>query len=152
MKEKEVKEPELVGEEEKKTDLVKEEPKEKQLIEDQQLLAIYERVLDNIEKDREEVSEILANFLDMVMNDGESSAAAKEAVVSLMKIKTDTADKVVKIADLMTRIKLKEPNTFPRYLAAQQKNVYNFGPAKSENDTKNMLMDEIEKASKKGKK
>jgi hypothetical protein len=39
-----------------------------------------------------------------------------------MKIKSDTADKMSKVADLMTRIKLKDKDTFPRYLAAQQNN------------------------------
>ena len=42
--------------------------------------------------------------------------------VNLIKIKSDTADKMSKVADLMTRIKLKEKDTFPRYLAAQQNN------------------------------
>jgi len=52
----------------------------------------------------------------------DASSASKEAIVNLLKIKTDTADKMAKIADLMTRIKLKERDTFPRYLAAQQNN------------------------------
>jgi hypothetical protein len=58
----------------------------------------------------------------MVMNDGESSSASKEAIVNLLKIKSETNDKMAKVADLMTRIKLKEKDTFPRYLAAQQQN------------------------------
>jgi hypothetical protein len=58
----------------------------------------------------------------MVINDGDASSASKEAIVNLMKIKSDTADKMSKVADLMTRIKLKDKDTFPRYLAAQQNN------------------------------
>lgn len=58
----------------------------------------------------------------MVINDGDASSASKEAIVNLVKIKSDTADKMSKVADLMTRIKLKDKDTFPRYLAAQQNN------------------------------
>ena len=48
---------------------------------------------------------------------------SKEAIVNLIKIKSDVNDKMAKIADLRTRIKLKEKDTYPRYLAAQQNNV-----------------------------
>jgi hypothetical protein len=58
----------------------------------------------------------------MVMNDGDASSASKEAIVNLLKIKSDISDKKAKIADLETRIKLKEKDTFPRYLAAHQQN------------------------------
>jgi hypothetical protein len=58
----------------------------------------------------------------MVLNDGDASSASKEAIVNLLKIKSDTSDKMTKVADLMTRIKLKDKDTFPRYLAAQQNN------------------------------
>ena len=58
----------------------------------------------------------------MVMNEGDASSASKEAIVNLLKIKSDTSDKMAKIADLRTRMKMKERDTFPRYLAAQQNN------------------------------
>ena len=58
----------------------------------------------------------------MIINDGDASSASKEAIVNLLKIKSDTSDKMSKVADLMTRVKLKEKDTFPRYLAAQQNN------------------------------
>ena len=64
----------------------------------------------------------MSTFLEMVINDGDASSASKEAIVNLIKIKSDTSDKMSKVADLMTRIKLKEKDTFPRYLSAQQNN------------------------------
>jgi len=153
---KEIKEPEIIDEsvalEKAKSTELQAQGEENPLVTDDKLLGVYDSVLDQIEKDRDEASELLATFIDMVTNDGESSAAAKEAIVNLMKLKADTADKKIKIADLMTRIKLKERNTMPGYLAAQQHNTYNFGPNKSEEDAKQMLMDEIDKHSKKGKK
>ena len=99
------------------------EPTEKEcIVKDEQILGLYDEILDNCRKDRQGVDEVLANFLDMVMNEGESSSASKEAIVNLWKIKSDISDKMAKIADLETRIKLKEKDTYPRYLAAQQNN------------------------------
>ena len=97
-------------------------PEKECIVKDEQLLGLYDEILDNCRKDRQGVDEVLANFLDMVMNDGESSSASKEAIVNLWKVKTDISDKMAKIADLETRMKLKDKDTFPRYLAAQQNN------------------------------
>lgn len=92
------------------------------IIEDSSLVSLYQEILTNCRDDRSKVDEILSTFLEMVINDGDASSASKEAIVNLMKIKSDTADKMSKVADLMTRIKLKDKDTFPRYLAAQQNN------------------------------
>lgn len=92
------------------------------IISDDQILGVYDEILNNCRKDREKAMELLATFVDLVVNDGDSSSASKEAVVNLIKVQSDTADKMSKVADLMTRIKLKERDTFPRYLA-QHNNV-----------------------------
>lgn len=92
------------------------------IIKDETLVDLYGEILNNAREDRGKADEILSNFLEMVINDGDASSASKEAIVNLMKIKADQADKMTKIADLMTRIKLKDKDTFPRYLAAQQNN------------------------------
>ena len=92
------------------------------IVSDEQVIDLYDEILENCRKDRESADVVLANFIDMVMNEGDASSASKEAIVNLLKIKSDTSDKMSKIADLMTRIKLKERDTFPRYLAAQQNN------------------------------
>jgi len=83
----------------------------------------------------------------MVINEGDATSASKEALVNLVKIKSETADKMTKIADLMTRIKLKERDTFPRYLAAQQKNTIQISSSSSDRD----LIKKIERAAKKKK-
>lgn len=100
------------------------------IVGDETLITLYQEILENSRKDRDQTDEILADFINMVMNDGESSSASKEAIVNLMKIKSDTSDKMTKVADLMTRIKLKERDTFPRYLAAQQNNKIVFDGSK----------------------
>jgi hypothetical protein len=97
-------------------------PEKECIVKDEEVLDLYDEILQNCRKDRENVSEVLTNFLDMVMNDGDASSASKEAIVNLLKINSDVNDKMAKIADLRTRIKLKEKDTYPRYLAAQQNN------------------------------
>jgi len=97
-----------------------EQPKE--LIGDEHLLGVYGEIMTNLREDRSQVDEVLSNFLEMVMNEGDTSTSSKEALVNLIKLKTDTADKMAKIADLMTRIKLKEANTYKPYLNAKQDN------------------------------
>jgi len=91
------------------------------LVDDDQLLGIYGEITNTLREDRKEIDELLNNFANMVFNDGDASSASKEAVVSLMKMKTDTADKMSKVADLMTRLKMKERDT----MAGWQKANYN---------------------------
>jgi len=98
------------------------EPEKECIVKDEDVIGLYDEILQNCRKDRESVGEVLANFLDMVMNEGDASSSSKEAIVNLLKINTDVNDKMSKIADLRTRMKLKEKDTFPRYLAAQQNN------------------------------
>lgn len=121
-------------------------PEEKPcIVSDDDILGLYHEIIDNCRADRQQADDLLLQFLDMVMNDGESSSASKEAIVNLMKNKTDINDKMAKIADLMTRIKLKERDTFPRYLAAQQNN-------KVVIEDKRDFLKSIEKIANKGKK
>ena len=97
--------------------------REEEIISDQRLLTIYDNILQDIKDDRLEVDQILSQFVDRVLGEGsDASTSSKEALVNLLKIKNDSADKMTKVADLMTRLKLKEKDTFPRYLAAQQNN------------------------------
>lgn len=98
------------------------EQPEEEIVQNTELLGLYNEILENCRKDRASVDDVLVNFIEMVMNEGDASSASKEAIVNLLKIKSETADKMAKVADLMTRVKLKERDTFPRYLAAQQNN------------------------------
>ena len=93
-------------------------PKEKKcIIEDQKLLDLYDELLEQGREDRKQAQELVVNFVDMVVNDGDATSSSKEAMVALLKLKSDVTDKMAKIADLMTRHKLKERNTFQPYLA-----------------------------------
>jgi len=75
---------------------------------DADLLVIYSEILGDLRSDRKEIDTLLNNFVDMVMNEGDSSSSSKEAVVNLIKVKSDIADKKTKIADLMTTLRLKD--------------------------------------------
>lgn len=125
--------------------LAKQEQQNGELVSDDMMLGIYSEILDDIRKNTEEVDDILANFVDMVINEGDASNASKEALVNLVKIKTDFPTQKARIADLMTRIKLKEKNTMPDWQKAKQNtiNIYEGTPGGS---TKRALLEEIEKA------
>ncbi len=116
------------------------------LIGDEELLSDYNEIMNMIRDDRKQVSEFIDNMADMVINEGDATSASKEALVNLVKMKTDLADKMVKIADLKTRVKLKERDTFPRYLAANQNNTINIG----ESTSRRALIEAVNKAKKKG--
>lgn len=114
---------------------------ETSIVSDEQLANVYNEVLDNIRQDRKQVEDFINNFADLVINEGDSTSASKEALVNLVKIKSDMSDKMSKIADLMTRIKLKDKDTFPRYLAANQNNTININSG----NTKRQLLEALNK-------
>jgi hypothetical protein len=86
------------------------------IVSDEALLGVYGEIMDNLRSDREQVSELLDTFSNMVLNDGDSSTASKEALVNLLKTKIEASDRMTKIADLMTRIKLKQPDTYQPWM------------------------------------
>lgn len=118
-------------------------PAEDNLVSDDMILGMFSEILNNIREDRAEVKGLVNNFVDMVMNDGDSTTSSKEALVNLVKIQTETSNSMAKIADLVTRIKLKEKDTFPRYLNATQSNNIHIGSERRD------LIKQIQKIQKK---
>ena len=92
------------------------------LIADEQLLGVYDEIMNNLRDDRGQVDEILGNFMNMVFNEGDATTSSKEALVNLLKLKIESSDKMSKIGDLMTRLKMKDNNTYKPYLTAKQDN------------------------------
>jgi hypothetical protein len=109
------------------------------VVSDNDLLDIYKEILENIRDDRKQVTEFIDNFADMVINEGDATSSSKEGLVNLIKIKSDMSDKMSKVADLMTRVKIKDRDTFPKYLAASQNNTINI------NSNKRQLIEAINK-------
>lgn len=95
------------------------------LISDSQYLGVLEEIMTCIRDDRKQVSDYIDNMADMVINDGDTTTSTKEALVNLVKIKTDLQDKMLKAADLMTRLKLKNTYAYsgPHLNAMQQNNI-----------------------------
>lgn len=89
---------------------------EMSIVSDEALLGVYGEIMDNLRSDREQVSGLVDTFSNMVLNDGDSSTASKEALVNLLKTKIEASDKMTRIADLMTRIKLKQPDTYQPWM------------------------------------
>ena len=92
------------------------------IVKDEELKGLYDEILNQCRQDRAQHDEVLTSFLEMVMNSGDASSASKEAIVNLLNSKSAISDKMTKIADLKTRLKMKEKNTFPTYLNQQTNN------------------------------
>lgn len=95
------------------------------LIPDTVLLGLYGELLDMTRQDRVETTEYINNLAEMVFNGGDGSSSSKESLVQLMKLKMDATNNMSKIADLMTRIKLKDRYTidFAPLNASQTNNI-----------------------------
>jgi hypothetical protein len=120
--------------------------KEMSIVTDEALMGVYGEIMDNLRSDRDQVSELVDTFSNMVFNDGDSSTASKEALVNLLKTKIDATDKMTRIADLMTRIKLKQPDTYQPWMGKSKEkggntiNIYD-----SSGINRRSLMERIQK-------
>ena len=115
------------------------------IISDENLLGVYGEIMDNLRSDRKQASDLVDTFCNMVVNDGDSSSASKEALVNLLKTKIEASDKMSRIADLMTRIKLKQPDTFPAYLNKNKESGNTINIYDSSGVNRKSLMEKIQK-------
>ncbi len=101
----------------------KPETKEEEcIVSDEKILGVYDEILNFCREDRKAIDEVLDNMINIVTNDGDATSSTKEAMVNLIKIKSDCADKMSKVADLMTRIKLRDRDTYKAYMNNHQHN------------------------------
>lgn len=117
---------------------------EKALIPDEVWMGWCNEVMNNLRQERQEVDEVKHNFIEMVINEGDSTSASKEALTKLFEIKAGISEKMTKVLDLATRVKLKERDTFPRYLAAHQNNTITIGDSAAKRE----LIKQIQKIQK----
>jgi hypothetical protein len=120
---------------------------EKELFEDNIVTDLCQEILNFVRDDRKEIDEALSNFANMVMNEGDASTSSKEALVNLIKIKSETTNNMSRVLDLIMRAKLKERDTFPKYLAATQHNEIKIGGA----GNKRKLIEQLAKQAQKKK-
>ncbi len=120
------------------------------MISDSELNGLYDEIVSNHRDDRQKADQLLNTFEEMISNEGDASTSTKEALVALLKLRMEASEKMTKIADLKTRIKLKEANTFPPYMAPQT-NVYLGGnPQAAIPDNKRDFLKKINDGKKQG--
>lgn len=120
------------------------------LITDSQYLGVLDEIMNNIREDRKQVSDYIDNIADMVINDGDATTSSKEALVNFVKIKTDLQDKMLKAADLMTRLKLKNTYAYSGpHLNAMQQNNFNINGSQDSDFSRKELIRAINNAKKK---
>lgn len=116
------------------------------LVSDEALMGVYGEIMDNLRSDREQASDLVDTFSNMVLNDGDSSTASKEALVNLLKVKMDASDRMTRIADLMTRIKLKQPDTYQPWMGkGKEKGGNTINIYDSSGINRKSLMEKIQK-------
>lgn len=113
------------------------EPKQ-EIVKAEQITTLNTEILGEIRDDRQEVSDIIKNFMEMVINEGDSTQASKEALVNLLKIKSEISDKKTRVMDLMLRAFQKD-RSMPTNFAAMQHNEY-----KIDNSSKRSLLKSLE--------
>ena len=115
-----------------------------ELISDEDLLGAFDEVKGLLQEDREQIKDLTLKIADMVINGGDASPSSKEALSSLLKTQTDLIDKMVKVADLKTRLKMKDRNTISDGMMAKikqtQTNNFNIQGGKR---TTRLLIDAI---------
>lgn len=104
-------------------EIINQDEKLSNIIPDETLVGAYNKILKHINRDCRQTQEVIDHFKNIVMNDGDSTSASKEALVNLLKIKSDARDKEIKIAELMTRIKLKDRSTWAPYMGRGDNNL-----------------------------
>ena len=117
-----------------------EKPNESALISDERYLSVLDEIVTNIRDDRRQLDEYIDTFANMVLNEGDATTSSKEAFINLVKTKVDMQDKMLKAADLMTRLKLKNTYAYSGpHLNAMQQNNINIGSDNTTFDRKEFI-------------
>lgn len=80
---------------------------------------MYHEIMSDISRNESQIDNVLNNFIDMVMNGGDSSSTTKESVVNLLKNKSDLSDKKIKMMEMMMKVYLRDA---PKNVSAVQNN------------------------------
>jgi len=126
----------------------KQNKEELSIVSDESLLGVYDEIMQNLRDDRNQVADLVNTFSNMVINDGDSSTSSKEALVNLIKTKIDATDKMSRIADLMTRIKLKQPDTYQPWMNKNKESGSTINIYDSSGVNRKALMEKIQKEKK----
>jgi hypothetical protein len=112
-----------------------------QLVQPEEIVSLVKTVMTDIEGEKHEIQEALVNFSEMVFNAGDATSASKEALVNLLKLKSDLIDKKARMLEMMMKVyKTEGPKTVT---AHQHNDIYVHDKRK--------LFDELDKEEKKDK-
>lgn len=78
------------------------------LIKPDQIIGMCKQIADDLESEKAEITEAYVNFSEMVFNAGDATSASKEALVNLLKLRSDLVDKKSKLAEMMLKLFLKD--------------------------------------------
>ena len=90
-----------------------------EIVQSEQIVSLCQDVLGDIASEKDEITANLNNFADMVFNQGDATSASKEALVNLIKLRTDLVDKKTRVMEMMLRAYQKDG---PKTVNAQQHN------------------------------
>ena len=79
-----------------------------ELIKAEQIVGMCQQIASDIEDEKTEVTETLNNFAEMVFNAGDATSASKEALVNLLKLRSDLVDKKARLAEMMLKVFMKD--------------------------------------------
>jgi hypothetical protein len=117
---------------------------EKEIVTDDTMISLYGEILDMCRDDRKEIDDLLGNFVNMVINEGDASTSSKEALVNLMKMRSDIANNMTRVFDLLARIKMRD-KSIPE-VVAKQVNKFSIGGG---NANKRKMLETLAKEAKK---
>ncbi len=90
-----------------------------EIVQADQIVSLCQDVLSDIATEKDEISQTFNNFSEMVFNAGDATSASKEALVNLLKIRSDLVDKKTRVMEMMLRAFQKDG---PKTVTAHQHN------------------------------
>ena len=92
-----------------------------QLVQPEEIVGLVKIVMTDIEGEKNEIQEAYTNFAEMVFNAGDATSASKEALVNLLKLKSDLIDKKARMLEMMMKVYKTEG---PKTVTAHQHNDF----------------------------
>jgi len=111
------------------------------LVNPEQIVGLVQTVMTDIDAEKIEIQEAYTNFAEMVFNAGDATSASKEALVNLLKLKSDLVDKKTRMLEMMMKVYKTEG---PKNVTVRQDNDFHV-------HDKRRLFDELDKEAKKDK-
>lgn len=99
-----------------------------QLVKPEQIIGMCKAIADDLESEKQEITDAYVNFSEMVFNAGDATSASKEALVNLLKLRSDLVDKKARLAEMMMKVFLKDG---VKTVTAHQHNDFHIGDKKA---------------------